>query len=259
MRIDCTSVTKLSYSTTNCRGFVSESATVRLIDCGSNGASLNGASAYTQIQCGTPFIPTTYDYYFVHNYNSSSQCNASPTYFQLAKQEVCISSAPGSAVKYVNPYEYSYSDASCSNLDNTATVLKTCAYSSQTMVYTSNGFVSSSTTTDDNGSTNTDDGTTNPFSCSDSPCPTSCPALHGPSESWTSMTGCTVYCKDQPVNGQCASGGSGCTSSCTLAIGPVVGIAVGGAAVVAVIIGAVYFVKYGYLRSSPAMAQSEMV
>ena len=49
----------------------------------------------------------------------------------------------------------------------------------------------------------------------DSPCPTSCEQGHYPGTAWTDDdTGCTVYCLNQPVNGQCLAGGSGCQSSC---------------------------------------------
>jgi hypothetical protein len=46
-----------------------------------------------------------------------------------------------------------------------------------------------------------------------SPCPTSCAYGFSKGTAWT-LNGCTVYCQDQPMNGQCAVGGSGCTSSC---------------------------------------------
>mmetsp|Transcript_48101 Transcript_48101/g.95276 ORF Transcript_48101/g.95276 Transcript_48101/m.95276 type:complete len:418 (+) Transcript_48101:152-1405(+) len=58
-----------------------------------------------------------------------------------------------------------------------------------------------------------------------SACPTSCASGYT-GNSWTSQ-GCTVYCEDQPTNGQCAPQGSGCTNSCKLAPGIIAAIVIG--------------------------------
>lgn len=49
------------------------------------------------------------------------------------------------------------------------------------------------------------------ISCSDSPCPTSCPDTF--LYDWN-VGSCTFYCMEEPQNGECSVGGSGCTSSC---------------------------------------------
>jgi hypothetical protein len=53
--------------------------------------------------------------------------------------------------------------------------------------------------------------TVSPTSCSDSPCPISCPDYY--LEYWD-VGDCRYYCVDEPENGECSIGGSGCTSSC---------------------------------------------
>jgi hypothetical protein len=72
-----------------------------------------------------------------------------------------------------------------------------------------------------------------------SSCPTHC--SNGYTESWT-LNGCTVYCKDQPTNGQCLPGGSGCSSSCrSISVGAIIGIAVGGFAFLFIVIAALSY------------------
>jgi hypothetical protein len=68
--------------------------------------------------------------------------------------------------------------------------------------------------------------------CQGSPCPTSCPAGYT-GDSFTS-DGCTVFCDSPPTEGQCRAGGSGCTSSCRLGPGPIVGIALAAGALIIV-------------------------
>eukprot|EP01040_Poterioochromonas_malhamensis_P006612 gene6610-7120_t len=87
-------------------------------------------------------------------------------------------------------------------------------------------------------------------------CPTSCPAGYG-GTAWT-LQGCIVYCTDQPTNGQCAPGGSGCTSSCQLLPGVIASIVVGGVAVLSLTVFLILW-KYGYCcqKREPLSSQVE--
>lgn len=64
-------------------------------------------------------------------------------------------------------------------------------------------------------------------SCSSSACPTSCPA--GYIGGYWQFTGndCKYYCQDQPTYSQCAPGGSGCTSTCSIGPAIIAGIVLG--------------------------------
>lgn len=90
-----------------------------------------------------------------------------------------------------------------------------------------------------------DDDEFSSLSCSDSPCPTSCP--YGYSGGY-SMSGCDVYCKSQPSNGQCLPGGSGCDSSCRSA-GELAGIIIGAVLGFLLIVGLIIFVVYKCCRN----------
>ncbi len=91
--------------------------------------------------------------------------------------------------------------------------------------------------------------------CSSSACPTSCPPGYG-GNSWVS-NGCTVYCTDQPTNGQCLSGGSGCTSSCEMLLGVIAGIVIAGVVVV-VLCGYLIYRFYCFKHSStPPLSKQE--
>lgn len=89
--------------------------------------------------------------------------------------------------------------------------------------------------------------------CSDTPCPTHC--ANGYTSSYTN-SGCTVYCKDMPVGGQCLPGGSGCDSSCRdISIGAIIGIAVGGFVFLGLVIGAIVY--FTCCRGRTPMTQRE--
>eukprot|EP01040_Poterioochromonas_malhamensis_P016291 gene16291-18457_t len=87
-------------------------------------------------------------------------------------------------------------------------------------------------------------------------CPTSCPAGYG--GTYWALQGCIVYCTDQPTNGQCAPGGSGCTSSCQLLTEVIAAIVVGGVAVLSLTVFMILW-KYGYCckKSEPLSSQVE--
>ena len=89
--------------------------------------------------------------------------------------------------------------------------------------------------------------------CSDSPCPTNCP--NGYTKGYT-LNGCTVYCENTPINGQCLPGGSGCDSSCRdISIGAIIGIVVGGVVFIALIcVGTWYCTCY---KRQPLHAREE--
>ena len=110
-------------------------------------------------------------------------------------------------------------------------------------------------------------------SCEDlsagSPCSVSCPNGFVPGTEWF-HSGCPVYCMEQPVNGQCAPGGSGCTSSCvaatsssssssaSLSTGAVAGVAVAAVVVfVAAVLAAMWFFSVGIFAAKAPMAAQE--
>jgi hypothetical protein len=65
------------------------------------------------------------------------------------------------------------------------------------------------------------------LSCGSYECPTSCPAGYV-GDSWqVPGIDCNFYCEDQPTYSQCAPGGSGCTSTCSIGPAIVAGIVVG--------------------------------
>jgi hypothetical protein len=86
----------------------------------------------------------------------------------------------------------------------------------------------------------------------DSPCPTHCE--NGYTKGYT-MGGCTVYCKDQPTNGQCLPGGTGCSSSCrSISIGAIAGIVIGSLVFVVIVSVGVW---WKFCRASKPMTQRE--
>jgi outer membrane protein assembly factor BamB len=92
--------------------------------------------------------------------------------------------------------------------------------------------------------------------CDDSPCPTSC-AIDGATY-WThGGYDCKVYCIDQPVNGQCKPGGSGCDSSCDRAA-LILGLVIGGAVLaICGCVGGIYACyKCGCCNDSPCVKGS---
>lgn len=89
----------------------------------------------------------------------------------------------------------------------------------------------------------------------DTPCPTHC--ANGYTSAYTyASTGCTVYCKSAPTYGQCAVGGSGCTSSCrSISVGAIAGIAVGCFVFVAIVVGIIVY--FSCCRARPPMTERE--
>jgi outer membrane protein assembly factor BamB len=94
------------------------------------------------------------------------------------------------------------------------------------------------------------------YECASS-CPLSCPNGYVPDTAWE-KNGCTVFCMEEPVNGQCGVDGEGCTSSCydnddnnTSDFGVLVrGLVIGSVVVVVLIVGGVGVVFSLRRRSS---------
>jgi hypothetical protein len=123
-------------------------------------------------------------------------------------------------------------------------------YATTKVVYTNNSLPEPVDDGDDD-----DDDDILSLSCSDSSCPTNYP--YGYSGGYT-LNGCNVYCKSQPLNGQCLPGGSGCDSSCRSAgmlAGIIIGVVIGFLLIVGLIVFACY--KCGCCRKAPATSKSQ--
>lgn len=93
--------------------------------------------------------------------------------------------------------------------------------------------------------------------CSDYACPTYCENGYEPNTVWVDDSGCVVFCEDEPTDGDCQPGGSGCESSCKssddddgVTSEELAGIVVGVWAATLLCVGVIYCLKVRFFTKS---------